>query len=154
MRSRIGNIRSFLKQDMTLPDFWSYLVQALGSADVRRDALTEEELAQARRLKEEKYDTWEWTYGKSPRYNMTSKRRWTGGNLEIYVEVSQGLTQALTIYGDFMATRSMQDVIDALTGCQFRPEALSEQLKQFDLAEYFGAITEEELLQTVFGSTT
>ena len=154
VRSRIGNIRSFLKQDMTLPEFWSYLVQALGSADVRRDALTEEELAQARRLKEEKYDTWEWTYGKSPRYNMTSKRRWTGGNLEIYVEVSQGLTQALTIYGDFMATRSMQDVIDALTGCQFRPEAFSKQLKQFDLAEYFGAITEEELLQTVFGSTT
>ena len=154
VRSRIGNIRSFLKQDMTLPEFWSYLVQTLGRSDVRRDALTEEELTQVRRLKEEKYDTWEWTYGKSPRYNVTCKQRWSGGNLEIYMEVAQGLTQALTIYGDFMATRPMQDVIDALTGCQFRPEAFSERLKQFSLPEYFGAITEEELLQTIFGANT
>ena len=79
VRSRIGNIRSFLKEDMTLPEFWAYLTRALSSADVRRDSLTEDELRQVQRLKEEKYDTWEWTYGKSPRYNMTSRQRWPGG---------------------------------------------------------------------------
>ena len=45
--------------------------------------------------------------------------------------VAQGLTQEITIYGDFMATRSMQEITDALTGCQFRPEAVAERLKQF-----------------------
>ena len=150
VRSRIGNIRSFLKEDMTLPDFWAYLTRALSSADVRKDRLTENELRQVRKLKEEKYDTWEWTYGKSPRYNMTSKQRWPGGGLEIRAEVSQGVTQALTIYGDFMATRPIQDITNALTGCQFRPEAFAAQLKQFDLQEYLGGITEEEFLKTVF----
>ena len=154
VRSRIGNIRSFLKEDMTLQDFWAYLTQALSSASVQRDSLTEEELRQVQRLKEEKYDTWEWTYGKSPRYNLTSKQRWPGGNLEIYAEVAQGLTQAITIYGDFMATRSMQEITDALTGCQFRPEVFAERLKQFHLPDYFGGVTEEEFLQTVFGSAT
>ena len=153
VRSRIGNIRSFLKKDMTLQDFWAYLTQALSSASVQRDSLTEEELWQVQKLKEEKYDTWEWTYGKSPQYNVTCKQRWPGGNLEIYAEVAQGLTQAITIYGDFMATRSMQEITDALTGCQFRPEAFAECLKQFNLPEYFGGVTEEEFLQTVFGST-
>ena len=51
-----------------------------------------------------------------PRYNVTCKQRWPGGNLEIYAEVAQGLTQEITIYGDFMATRSMQEITDALTG--------------------------------------
>ncbi len=154
VRSRIGNIRSFLKKDMTLQDFWAYLTQALSSASVQRDSLTEDELRQVQKLKEEKYDTWEWTYGKSPRYNVTCKQRWPGGNLEIYAEVAQGLTQQITIYGDFMATRSMQEITDALTGCQFRPEAFAERLKPFNLPEYFGGVTEEEFLQTVFGSTT
>ena len=154
VRSRIGNIRSFLKKDMTLQDFWAYLTQALSSASVQRDSLTEDELRQVQKLKEEKYDTWEWTYGKSPRYNVTCKQRWPGGNLEIYAEVAQGLTQQITIYGDFMATRSMQEITDVLTGCQFRPEAFAERLKPFNLPEYFGGVTEEEFLQTVFGSTT
>ena len=150
VRSRIGNIRSFLKQDMTLQDFWAYLTQALSSASVQRDSLTEDELRQVQKLKEEKYDTWEWTYGKSPRYNVTCRQRWPGGNLEIYAEVAQGLTQEITIYGDFMATRPIQDITNALTGCQFRPEAFAAQLKQFDLQEYLGGITEEEFLKTVF----
>ena len=150
VRSRIGNIRSFLKEDMTLPEFWAYLTRALSSADVRRDSLNEDELKQVQKLKEEKYDTWEWTYGKSPQYNMTSKQRWQGGGLEICAEVSQGVTQALTIYGDFMATRPIQDITDALTGCQFRPEVFAERLKQFNLPDYLGGITEEEFLKTVF----
>ena len=154
VRSRIGNIRSFLKEDMTLQDFWAYLTQALSSASVQRDSLTEDELQQVRKLKEEKYDTWDWTYGKSPQYNVTCKQRWPGGNLEIYAEVAQGLTQTITIYGDFMATRSMQEITNALTGCQFRPEVFAERLKQFHLPDYFGGVTEEEFLQTVFGSAT
>ena len=85
---------------------------------------------------------------------MTCKQRWPGGNLEIYAEVAQGLTQEITIYGDFMATRSMQEITDALTGCQFRPEAFAERLKQFHLPDYFGGVTEEEFLQTVFGTAT
>ena len=150
VRSRIGNIRSFLKEDMTLPEFWAYLTRALSSASVQRDSLTEDELQQVRKLKEEKYDTWDWTYGKSPQYNVTCKQRWPGGNLEIYAEVAQGLTQAITIYGDFMATRPIQDITDALTGCQFRPEAFAGRLQQFRLADYLGGVTEEEFLKTVF----
>ena len=109
VRSRIGNIRSFLKQDMTLQDFWAHLRVSLGKTDVAPEQLTAEELAQVQRLKEEKYDTWEWTYGRSPRYNYTSKRRWPGGNLEVYAEVHEGKAERIRFYGDFMAAASMQD---------------------------------------------
>ena len=95
VRSRIGNIRSFLKQDMTLQDFWAHLRVSLGKTDVAPEQLTAEELAQVQRLKEEKYDTWEWTYGRSPRYNYTGKRRWSGGNLEVYAEIHEGKAEQI-----------------------------------------------------------
>ena len=110
VRSRIGNIRSFLKQDMTLQDFWAHLRVSLGKTDVAPEQLTAEELAQVQRLKEEKYDTWEWTYGRSPRYNYTSKRRWPGGNLEVYAEIHEGKAEQIRFYGDFMAAASMDAV--------------------------------------------
>ena len=150
VRSRIGNIRSFLKQDMTLQDFWAHLRVSLGKTDVAPEQLTAEELAQVQRLKEEKYDTWEWTYGRSPRYNYTSKRRWPGGNLEVYAEIHEGKAERIRFYGDFMAAASMDAVTAALTGCQFRPEAFGKVLDGFDLPVYFGGVTKDEILQTIF----
>ena len=150
VRSRIGNIRSFLKQDMTLQDFWAHLRVSLGKTDVAPEQLTAEELAQVQRLKEEKYDTWEWTYGRSPRYNYTGKRRWPGGNLEVYAEIHEGKAEQIRFYGDFMAAASMDAVTAALTGCQFRPEAFGKVLDGFDLPVYFGGVTKDEILQTIF----
>ena len=154
VRSRIGNIRSFLKTDMTLPEFWAHLRLSISKTDVAPEQLTEDELAAVRKLKAEKYDTWEWTYGRSPHYNYTSKRRWTGGNLEVYAEVDDGIVTELRFYGDFMAASSMDEVTKALTGCQFRPEVFAERLAAFDLPKYFGAITQEEILQTVFDTNS
>ena len=150
VRSRIGNIRSFLKEDMTLPEFWQHLKVSIGKTDVTPEQLTEAELAEVKKLKETKYDTWEWTYGRSPHYNYSAKRRWPGGNLEAYAEVDDGVVTELRFYGDFMAASSMDEVTAALTGCQFRPEVFAEKLDAFDLPKYFGAVTKEEILQTVF----
>lgn len=149
VRSRIGNIREFLKRDMTLPEFWAFLRRTLGnSAEI--EYLREEELREVRRLKEEKYDTWEWTYGRSPRYNCTGKRRWSGGGLEVCAEVVGGVAREITFYGDFLSRQPMDEVVRALTGCPFRVEAFSERLDTLALEQYFGAITKEEILETIF----
>ena len=151
VKSRIGNIRQFLPQDMDLGTFWEYLKSALAADGSFRPAeLTEAELKAVQELKETKYDTWEWTYGRSPRYNYTSKRRWPGGNLEVYAEIHEGKAEQIRFYGDFMAAASMDAVTAALTGCQFRSEAFGKVLDGFDLPVYFGGVTKDEILQTIF----
>lgn len=153
VQSRIGNIRAFLKTDMSLNEFWAYLKQTLGKTDVEEDALSPEELACVQKLKTEKYDTWEWTYGRSPAYNYTARRRWTGGLVEVYAEIEGGTVQSISIYGDFMSVREITDVTNALCGCQFRAEAFAEVLDTLPLQDYFGSITREELLETIFETT-
>ncbi|MEG2177109.1 MAG: hypothetical protein RRY97_09570, partial [Oscillibacter sp.] len=81
VRSRIGNIREFLKEDMTLSAFWDYLKAALAGSGLVQGQLTAEELAAVDALKTSKYDTWEWNFGRSPQYNVTNKRKWDGGIL-------------------------------------------------------------------------
>lgn len=150
VRSRIGNIRAFLQEDMDLPAFWAYLKAALAGSGLEQTALTAEELAEVRALKEGKYDTWEWTFGRSPRYNMTNKRYWPGGCLEVRADVDKGVVTEIVFYGDFLAVQSMEHVTEALRGCPFRAEEFGAVLDRFDLTRFFGAITRDEILETVF----
>lgn len=43
VRSRVGNIRSFLSQDMTITRFWDYLIRSLSKTDLRMERLSDEE---------------------------------------------------------------------------------------------------------------
>ena len=103
VRSRVGNIRSFLKQDMDLAAFWGYLKETLAGEGLVPDQLTEEELTEVEQLRREKYATWEWTFGHSPKYSMTNRRRWEGGTLEPHLEVEKGFITGIVFYGDFLS---------------------------------------------------
>lgn len=150
VRSRIGNIREFLKEDMDLPAFWDYLKKALAGSGLVQGSLSSEELARVEELKRTKYDTWEWNFGRSPRYNMTNKRKWDGGILEPRLEVEKGFITNAVFYGDFLAVCPMDELTAALRGCAFRREDVAAVLDRFPLREYFGSITRDEILDTLF----
>lgn len=150
VRSRIGNIRSFLRQDMELPAFWAYLKESLFGSGLLADALTEEELAQVQALRETKYDTWEWNFGRSPRYNVSNKRKWEGGILESRMAVEKGCITQGVFYGDFLARAPLDQLTAALENCPFRREDVGALLDGFPLRELFGTITREEILETIF----
>ena len=150
VRSRIGNIREFLPQDMELKEFWEYLKTALAEGGFVMDRLTEEELAAVRELKESKYDTWEWNFGRSPKFDLTNKCRFAAGSLEVGFRVETGLIENAVFYGDFLAVTSLQPLTDALVGCPFREEEVALILDRFPLGEMFGGISKEEILSTIF----
>lgn len=150
VRSRVGNIRSFLKEDMDLPAFWQYLKNAFGGEGLETGSLTAEELAAVQALKESKYDTWEWTYGRSPRFTFTNKRKWPGGILEVGLQVKDGTIVDVRFYGDFLSLTSLDEVVTALRGAPYRQDELKQRLAALPLERYFGTITLPEILDTLF----
>ena len=152
VRSRIGNIRALLRADMTLPAFWDYLKKVLAGSGMVAGALTAEETAAVEALKRSKYDTWEWNYGRSPRYTMRSRRRFPGGGVEVLLDVRQGLIDEIAFYGDFLSLCPLDTLTAALRGCPYREADVAAVLARLPLASYFGAISAEELLQVIFDS--
>lgn len=150
VRSRIGNIRGFLPFEMSLQEFWEYLKEALSSGGLQPDMLSKEELAAVEELKRKKYDTWEWNFGRSPKYDVVNRQRFAGGGLEVGVHVEKGLVSNIGFYGDFLAVSSLKPLMRALVGCPFRREDIAAVLENFALKELFGGITKEEVLDTVF----
>ena len=150
VKSRVGNIADYIDEDMTLREFWEHLKESLSGEGFVRGSLTKEELRGVEALKRDKYDTWEWNYGRSPEFQMHHKSYWDGGALEIYGDMKKGRIEALKIYGDFLAVKSMEEIIPLFTGKEFTRAACKGVLDGIRLSDYFGTITEEEILSTMF----
>ena len=83
---------------------------------------------------------------------MTNRRRWSGGGLEVRAQIEEGRICALVFYGDFLAMRPLEDITSALEGCLMRREDVAAVLDGFPLNEYFGGISRQELLDTIFSA--
>lgn len=150
VKSRIGNIKDYLGDDMELVDFWNRLIDELTAGNMIRGSLSAEETAQIEQLADEKYRRWEWNFGSSPKYDRTAKSRFGGGTLEIKSTVADGIITDIAFFGDFMARRSAEDIAKALTGCRFERKSAEEILAKFPLEDYFGTITSDEIMQVMF----
>lgn len=150
VRSRVGNIRALLPRDMEMAEFWDYLKNTLTAEGLEICTLSEEELTAVEKLKREKYDAWEWNYGRSPQYDQTAKRRWDGGTLEIGLKVKKGLIEEIRFYGDFLSIDSLDAIQNALRGIPHQRQAFDAVLRRYSMSRYFGTITREEVLETLF----
>lgn len=150
VRSRIGNIRDFLPNDMELPAFWAYLKDALSGGGLMPGALSAGELAEVDRLKREKYDTWEWNYGRSPKFDVRCKRYWDGGCLEANVSIANGVITDVRFFGDFLSVCGLEELVERLKGVTFHPEDVRAVLNDSPVGELFGGITADEVTATIF----
>lgn len=150
VRSRVGNIRSELVKDMDMAAFWSYLKTALARDGITPTSLSDDELAEIRELQREKYDTWQWNFGKSPKFHTCCKQRFPEGLLEIHLDVAEGSITGIQILGDFLALTDLQPLEMALTGCVYKEDAVLRILSSFDLREYLGGITCDSFVATLF----
>ena len=149
VRSRVGNIREHLPEDMTLDRFWQGILVELTADGMIQEQLTEPELAEIRKLADEKYRSWEWTYGRSPDCTYQNRRRFPGGTLEVRLSLHAGRIDEIIFYGDFMATAPQSALIEALRGTRCEESPLSEILSCFDLRSLFGGITRDEILSLI-----
>ena len=149
VRSRVGNIRDHLPCPMDLPEFWQCIKKALTVEGIDEIRLSEEEIARIRKLQEEKYDTWQWNFGRSPKFQMHNRRRHTGGLLDIHLSVQAGLISEIRIFGDFLALLPVSDLEEVIEGCAYEEAALTAALSDIDLAPYLATIALQEQVDTI-----
>ncbi len=102
--------------------------------------LSAEDKLAAAKLQKEKYGTFSWNFGYSPKYTFHKKERFSGGTVEVYLDIRDGEIQDAKIYGDFLADST------PLSG-KLRGKIHSEAvLREVLSGESLGQIREEELL--------
>jgi lipoate---protein ligase len=152
IRSRVGNIADFLKEPMSVEEFRSFLLQNIfkDSGKVTEYVLTETDWEEIHKISEERYQNWEWNYGKSPKFNLQNSHRFAVGSVDIRLEVNRGIIANCKIYGDFFGVGEVADIEKKLTGTRYDKEAISNVLDEIDVRHYFGNVTKEEILALIY----
>ncbi|WP_326612463.1 lipoate--protein ligase [Streptococcus pyogenes] len=157
VRSRVGNIREHLApqyQGITIEEFKDLMVcqllQIETISQAKRYDLTEKDWQQIDALTERKYHNWEWNYGNAPQYRYHRDGRFTGGTVDIHLDIKKGYIAACRIYGDFFGKADIAELEGHLIGTRMEKEDVLATLNAIDLAPYLGVITAEELGDLIF----
>jgi lipoate-protein ligase A len=156
VRSRVGSIRPYLApeyQDMTVWEFTDYMIcEFFGvndASEAKRYELTEEDWKKIDQLAEEKYNNWDWNYGRFQEFEYQLTERFPIGTVTVGLTIEHGKIADIQINGDFFGTEPIEDVEDTLRGVRLWRESLLEALEPIDLTPYFGDLKKEEFVRFI-----
>ncbi|MBG9774716.1 lipoate--protein ligase [Brevibacillus laterosporus] len=151
IRSRVANITEFLQKPMTIEEFKQQILQSIfAQGEVSEYVLTKEDWKNIHELSKERYQNWEWNYGKSPKSNFQQTKRFPVGTIELRLDVEKGKIKHAKIYGDFFGVGEVADIEQKLADIPMEKKAIREVLESLHLPTYFGTITVDELLTLFF----
>lgn len=154
VRSRVANISEYLETPMPIDTFRTLLLKGLyeESEPFETYHLTEAEWDEVRKLKAEKYDTWDWNFGKSPKFNIQRTARFPIGEIDLRIFVEKGHIQDFKIFGDFFGKDPVEDIEKLMIGVRYEIEDIDKIIKTITVSDYFGNLSHEEFVQLIYGS--
>lgn len=154
IRSRVANIAEYLDEAITMDEFKALILRSIFDvtdiADVPRYELTEADWDKIKQISEDRYQNWEWNYGKSPAFNIQASHKFPSGLLDVRLDVKKGLIENCTIYGDFFGIGDVKEIEAALNGVRHERLEIEKALKDFDIPHYLGKITKEEFINLIY----
>ena len=152
VRSRVTNISEHLNHELTVLEFRDYILRHMmeTTPDAELYQFTPEDVEAIGKLRDEKYATWEWNYGYSPKYNFRKAVKTSGGKLEVMLEVNNGIIEKAKFFGDYFNKLDPAEIEKALTGINHTEEAIHRMLDAFDTDLYFLNVTRQELNSALF----
>lgn len=118
---------------------------------IENNIASAEELAEINHIKDTKFGTWDWNYGKSPEFNVRRGTKFTSGKVEVFANITESKIQDIKIYGDFFGIEDVAAVEDVLRGVKYEREDVLKALKTIDITRYFAGISREEIAEAVVG---
>lgn len=145
VKSRVGNISSMLSKRSALPecqkkacldgkssviDFRDYLESFYPDAELK--TFTQTDIEEIKRLCDEKYSCWEWNYGRSGKFVLSSKKHFDFGEVEIGISCEKGRIKNIGFMGDFFGYGEIEEICKRLEGVRLLHDDLISALSGID----------------------
>ncbi|MGQ7870115.1 lipoate--protein ligase [Sunxiuqinia sp. sy24] len=132
-RSEVTNIANYLSQPMEVHLFANFIFEGIRESlpAQRVYQFSEEDLQAIQKLRDEKYTTWDWIYGYSPKYTYKNQVEMNGHLISFSLQVVKGVINSI----DFLGKISNEQAIlltNSLLGARHDFEALEGSLKKIE----------------------
>jgi lipoate-protein ligase A len=151
VRSRVTNLCNYLPELSDIQAFKNRLEEILSNnySDAEYK-LSETDLAHIQRLTDEKFATWEWNYGRSPKATLVHSARLACGTVEIHLTLAENRIASCRFGGDFLGNLPASDVEKALTGIPYEINEIRKCLSKLEISRYFDRVSADNLLEMMF----
>lgn len=153
IRSRVTNIKEYMpNQEMTIEDFRLEILKSIfgGEENIQYYELTEQDWENIHALSKERYQNWDWNYGRSPKFNMQHSKRFPVGGIDVRLDVEKGKIKGIHIYGDFFGLGEVSELEQALVGVTYSREAILEAIATLPVEKLLGGITKEDFADLIY----
>ncbi|AVM23217.1 lipoate--protein ligase [Bacillus pumilus] len=152
IRSRVANISELMDQKMSTEEFRKILLSYIfdTNGEVPQYQLTEKDWEKIHEISRDRYQKWEWNYGRSPKFNLQHSKRFPAGSIDLRLEVKKGNIQDCKIFGDFFGVGDIADIEKKLIGQQYDRKTISDVLEDMDMRHYFGNVSKEDFLDLIY----
>lgn len=149
VKERVTNISDHLKKPIDTDTFKKLMVDSIMQGSKEHYQLTDTDLTRIKAIAKEKFASWEWNYGKSPKFNITKTGRFDGGKMEFKLDVNKGKITDCHIYGDFFGTIDISVLSNALIGADYEKESIKKAIAQSEIKQGFYNINVDELAEII-----
>lgn len=128
VRSRVKNISEFDSYigERTPEGFMAALFSHLSGGVP--GGFSDGEIAEIKKIRDEKFARWEWNYGKSPPFEVFREERFPFGMLSVMISSEEGRIKDIHFFGDFFGTRDKGELEKLFVGLPFEREAVTKKL--------------------------
>lgn len=107
-RSEVTNIASHLTNDLSTAEFIQFLLDVqLDKSGNKPFSLSDTDVFKVGKLADEKFKSWEWIYGYSPKYHFDNEYHKQGKRLLVSLDVKKGMIENCTLEGDYFSTAEL-----------------------------------------------
>ena len=151
VRSRVTNLCNYLPELSDIQAFKNRLEEILSNnySDAEYK-LSKTDLAHIQQLTDEKFATWEWNYGRSPKATLVHSARLACGTVEIHLTLAENRIASCRFGGDFLGNLPASDVEKALTGIPYEINEIRKYLSKLEISRYFDRVSADNLLEMMF----
>ena len=118
VRARVTNVSEHLKEKITIREFKSGLAEKFKKIATEY-TFTAYDIESIDRLVKEKYSTYEWNIGRSPKGQNKFEYKFPFGIFTLNFDIEEGKIKNAQIFGDFFAFHSVDEIAQKLNGISF-----------------------------------
>ena len=130
-RSPVTNISNHLKKKISVDEFIRFLLDVqLEKEDANFYELTENDIQNIQKLSKEKFETWKWNFGYSPKYTFRNVFNADGKSIEIELKVVKGIIESCNLSGNYFLKDENIQLEKEIVGMQHRYEIVQNALEK------------------------
>jgi len=151
-RSKVTNLSEYLDEKMDVLEFRDRIMKHIMEKyqDCRLYDFDDKDMEAIAVLMKEKFCTWEWNFGYSPRYDFHRTIHTKSGKLEFYIQVEKGIIKEINVIMESLSLATRDLVENALTDVPHNPDRVAAALQKLNFQSYFNSLTLEEFISGMF----